>query len=311
MNRIAGRIGIDVGGTKIAGVVMDEAGRELETRRIPTPRGDYEGVVRAIAAMVDELAGAVGGSVTVGIGMPGSVSPLTGLVQNANSTWINSRPFQQDLEAATGQPVRLANDANCLALSEAFDGAGRGAGSVFGVILGTGCGGSLVVNGMLVEGRHSIGGEWGHNPLPWLQDCERPGPACWCGRHGCIETWVSGPALARDHLAATGEALDAEDIARRATAGDAGAKASLDRHLDRTGRGLAHVINIVDPHVIVIGGGLVDLPGLVERLPAAIAPHVFADAVDIQVRAAQHGPASGVRGAARLWDAPRTERSPS
>ncbi|MEE4239208.1 MAG: ROK family protein [Anderseniella sp.] len=311
MNRIAGRIGIDVGGTKIAGVVMDEAGRELETRRIPTPRGDYEGVVRAIAAMVDELAGAVGGSVTVGIGMPGSVSPLTGLVQNANSTWINSRPFQQDLEAATGQPVRLANDANCLALSEAFDGAGRGAGSVFGVILGTGCGGSLVVNGMLVEGRHSIGGEWGHNPLPWLQDCERPGPACWCGRHGCMETWVSGPALARDHLAATGEALDAEDIARRATAGDAGAKASLDRHLDRTGRGLAHVINIVDPHVIVIGGGLVDLPGLVERLPAAIAPHVFADAVDIQVRAAQHGPASGVRGAARLWDAPRTERSPS
>jgi fructokinase len=311
MNRIAGRIGIDVGGTKIAGVVMDEAGRELETRRILTPRGDYEGVVRAIAAMVDELAGAVGGSVTVGIGMPGSVSPLTGLVQNANSTWINSRPFQQDLEAATGQPVRLANDANCLALSEAFDGAGRGAGSVFGVILGTGCGGSLVVNGMLVEGRHSIGGEWGHNPLPWLQDCERPGPACWCGRHGCIETWVSGPALARDHLAATGEALDAEDIARRATAGDAGAKASLDRHLDRTGRGLAHVINIVDPHVIVIGGGLVDLPGLVERLPAAIAPHVFADAVDIQVRAAQHGPASGVRGAARLWDAPRTERSPS
>ncbi len=311
MNRIAGRIGIDVGGTKIAGVVMDEAGRELETRRIPTPRGDYEGVVRAIAAMVDELAGAVGGSVTVGIGMPGSVSPLTGLVQNANSTWINSRPFQQDLEAATGQPVRLANDANCLALSEAFDGAGRGAGSVFGVILGTGCGGSLVVNGMLVEGRHSIGGEWGHNPLPWLQDCECPGPTCWCGRHGCIETWVSGPALARDHLAATGEALDAEDIARRATAGDAGAKASLDRHLDRTGRGLAHVINIVDPHVIVIGGGLVDLPGLVERLPAAIAPHVFADAVDIQVRAAQHGPASGVRGAARLWDAPRTERSPS
>lgn len=302
MNRIAGRIGIDVGGTKIAGALLSDVGKELGTRRMPTPRGDYDGVVRAIAAMVEDLAKAAGCPVTVGIGMPGSVSPLTGLVQNANSTWINARPFQRDLETAIGQPVRLANDANCLVLSEAFDGAGKGAGSVFGVILGTGCGGSLVVNGMLVQGRHSIGGEWGHNPLPWAKDIERPGPACWCGRHGCIETWISGPGLARDHEATTGEALAGEEVAARALAGDGTAKATLDRHLDRTARGLAHVINIVDPEVIVIGGGLLDLPGLIERLPAAIAPHVFADAVDIQVRAAQHGPASGVRGAARLWD---------
>lgn len=302
MSRVAGRIGIDVGGTKIAGVLMDTAGLEVESRRVATPRGDYDGVVRVIAAMVKDLAGVAGGPVTVGIGMPGSVSPLTGLVQNANSTWINARPFQRDLESAIGQPVRLANDANCLALSEAFDGAGHGARSLFGVILGTGCGGSLVVNRTLVQGRHSIGGEWGHNPLPWPRDDEHPGPACWCGRHGCLETWISGPALARDHLAVTGEALEVEDIAAHAQAGDAGAQASLDRHLDRTARGLAHVINITDPDVIVIGGGLVDLPGLVERLPATIAPHVFADAVDIQVRAAQHGAASGVRGAARLWD---------
>jgi fructokinase len=302
MSRAAGRIGIDVGGTKIAGVLMDSGGLEVESRRVATPRGDYDGVIRVIATMVKELAAAAAGPVTVGIGMPGSVSPLTGLVQNANSTWINARPFQRDLDAAIGQPVRLANDANCLALSEAFDGAGQGARSLFGVILGTGCGGSLVVNGMLVQGRHSIGGEWGHNPLPWPREDEQPGPACWCGRRGCLETWVSGPALARDHLAVTGETLEAEAIAARVLAGDAGAQASLDRHLERVGRGLAHVINITDPDVIVIGGGLVDLPGLVERLPAAIAPHVFADAVDIQVRAAQHGAASGVRGAARLWD---------
>jgi fructokinase len=194
------------------------------------------------------------------------------------------------------------NDANCFALSEATDGAGQDHAVVFGVILGTGCGGSLVVNGMLVQGRHSIGGEWGHNPLPWPREDEQPGPACWCGRRGCLETWISGPALARDHLANTGETLEAEAIAAKVLAGDAGAQASLDRHLERAARGLAHVINISDPDVIVIGGGLVDLPGLVERLPAAIAPHVFADAVDIQVRAAQHGAASGVRGAARLWD---------
>jgi fructokinase len=296
------RIGIDLGGTKIAGVLMDAAGRELRSLREPTPRGDYAGVIRVISTMVSSLAGTAGSPVTVGVGIPGSVSPITGLVQNANSTWINGKSFQNDLETALGRPVRLANDANCLALSEARDGAGTDAASVFGVILGTGCGGGLIVNGQLIGGRHSVGGEWGHNPLPWAHDDELPAPECWCGGRGCMETWVSGPALARDHAAITGEALTGEEIASRGQAGDAAAQATLDRHLDRTARGLAHVVNVVDPEVIVIGGGLVDLPGLVERLPAAIAPYVFADAVDIKVKAANHGPASGVRGAARLWD---------
>jgi fructokinase len=305
------RIGIDIGGTKIAGVLMDDAGIELASAREPTPRGDYAGVIDTVAAMVSRLATRAGGPVTVGIGMPGSVSPLTGLVQNANSTWINGKAFQSDLETALAMPVRLANDANCLALSEALDGAGTGAESVFGVILGTGCGGGLVVHGRLMAGPHGVGGEWGHNPLPWAHADEHPGPECWCGRRGCMETWVSGPALARDHQAMTGEARSSEDIATRAQAGDAAAQATLDRHLDRTARGLAHVVNIVDPEVIVIGGGLVDLPGLVGRLPAAIAPYVFADAVDIKVKAAHHGPISGVRGAARLWDDERQQEAAS
>lgn len=299
------RIGIDIGGTKIAGVLMDATGHELRSLRKPTPRGDYDGVIEVVSAMVAGLTSTAAWPVSIGIGMPGSVSPVTGLVQNANSTWINSRSFQRDLEAVLGHPVRLANDANCLALSEAHDGAATGADAVFGVILGTGCGGGLVIHGRLVTGPNAVGGEWGHNPLPWAREDEHPGHECWCGRRGCIETWVSGPALARDHAAVTGEALSGEDITSRALTGDAAAQATLDRHLDRTARALAHVVNIIDPDVIVIGGGLVGLPGLVERLPAAIAPHVFAVAVDITVKAAHHGPASGVRGAARLWDVQR------
>jgi fructokinase len=301
------RVGIDLGGTKIAGMAFDAQDNVVAQARQPTPREDYAATIACISAMVAELAGS--SDHTVGIGIPGSVSSLTGQVQNANSTWINGKPFHQDLEAVLGGPVRLANDANCLALSEAADGAGASAHSVFAVILGTGCGGGFVLNGGLNAGPHAIGGEWGHNPLPWPNEGEHPGPNCWCGKHGCLETWIAGPSLARDHLDVTGKTLSPEDIADQAKSGDQDAQATLDRHLDRTARGLAHVVNLLDPEIIVIGGGLVALPGLVDRLPGAIARHVFADAVDIKVAAAHHGPASGVRGAARLWDEPQSCRS--
>ena len=296
------RIGIDLGGTKIAGIAIGDGDKVLAVAEVPTPRGDYARSISVISAMINELADtAKADDYSVGIGMPGSVSPVTGKVQNANSTWINGQDFQGDLETALNRSVRLANDANCLAVSESYDGAGQGATSVFGVILGTGCGGGLVINGTTVSGRHCIGGEWGHNPLPWAKSCELPGPACWCGRTGCLETWLSGPALSHDHYARTGTQLPAEEIGAKAEAGYGDAIATLARHLDRCGRGLAHVINILDPDIIVLGGGLSGLYGLVDRLPAAIAPYVFADAVDIRVKAAMHGPASGVRGAARLW----------
>lgn len=295
-------IGIDLGGTKIAGIAIDDNDEVLAVARIPTPRGDYDGSILAIRAMVNELAEtAKSKDYSVGIGIPGSVSPLTGKVQNANSTWINGRYFQQDIELALGCCVRLANDANCLAISEAYDGAGLDSASVFGVILGTGCGGGLVINNAAIAGRHCIGGEWGHNPLPWAQGAELPGPLCWCGRYGCLETWLSGPALSNDHFAWTGDRLSAEEIGFNASGGDVAALATLDRHLDRCGRGLATVINIFDPEIVVMGGGLSGLNGLVSRLPGAIGSYVFADAADIRVKAARHGPESGVRGAARLW----------
>jgi len=296
------RIGIDLGGTKIAGIAIGDNEEVLAVARIPTPRGDYSGSISAIRAMVHELAEtAKTTSYTVGVGIPGSVSPLTGKVQNANSTWINGQYFQKDIELALECSVRLANDANCLAVSEAYDGAGCDATSVFGVILGTGCGGGLVINDAAISGRHCIGGEWGHNPLPWAHGSELPGHLCWCGRHGCLETWLSGPALSNDHLAWTGDHMPAEEIGFNASMGDLDAMATLDRHLDRCGRGLAHVINIFDPEIVVIGGGLSGLNGLVDRLPDAIAAYVFADVADIRVKAARHGPESGVRGAARLW----------
>ena len=298
------RIGIDLGGTKIAGIAISPEDEVLAVARIPTPRGDYTGSISAICAMVEELAETAGTSkYTVGIGIPGSVSPLTGRVQNANSTWINGQHFQNDIESALGSDVRLANDANCLAVSEAHDGAGSDASSVFGVILGTGCGGGLVIDKVALAGRHNIGGEWGHNPLPWARESEVPGPLCWCGRYGCLETWLSGPALSNDHLVWTGVEKPAEEIGFDAGNGDAAAIATLDRHLDRCARGLAHVINIFDPDIVVVGGGLSGLYGLVERLPQAIASYMFAPAASVRVEAARHGPESGVRGAARLWTA--------
>ena len=303
--RNALRIGVDLGGTKIAAVVLDAEGRERFAHRIPTPKGDYEATLRSIAALVLEAerkCGLPAGGARVGIGMPGSISPVTGKVQNANSVVLNGRFFREDLEKMLGRPVRLANDANCLALSEATDGAAAGARTVFAVILGTGCGGGLVVDGRILSGLNRAGGEWGHNPLPWADPEETPGPLCWCGRRGCLETWISGSGLQRDFEELAGRSLAGEEIVAMAEAGDALAEAALERHADRLARGLAHVVNIFDPEVIVLGGGLSGLSHLYQVVPALMERHVFADAPQINLRPPVHGDASGVRGAARLWD---------
>ncbi|MDP1569181.1 MAG: ROK family protein [Vicinamibacterales bacterium] len=295
------RIGIDLGGTKIEAVALDEAGRVLVQRRVPSPRGDYAQTIEAIAAIVAEVEREAGGTGTVGVGMPGVVSPVTGLVKNANSTWLIGRAFDVDLAARLGRPVRVTNDANAFALSEAVDGAAAGAEVVFGVILGTGVGGGLVVGGRVITGANAIAGEWGHNPLPWPEDGERPGPACYCGRAGCIETWLSGPGLARDFAAHGGAALSAFEIGGAAEAGDPRARAALDRYAARLARALAHVINLIDPDVIVLGGGVSNLASLPDAVTARWAPWVFSDEVRTRLVRAAHGDASGVRGAAWLW----------
>lgn len=298
------RIGIDLGGTKIAAVAMDARGAVIADARRPAPRGNYCETIDALAAIVAELEARTGvQSAKVGIGMPGSVAPRSGLVQNANSTWLNGQPLAADLTERLGARVRLANDANCFALSEAVDGAGSGAGRVLGVILGTGAGSGFIVDRRVMDGPRGIGGEWGHNPLPWPTDGEWPGPSCWCGRRGCMETWVSGPALARDHARATGEDADAEAIAAGAAQGDEAALATLDRHVDRLARGLATVVNVLDPDLIVLGGGLSKLVHLYERLPARMATHIFGEDAQVQVVPPRWGDASGVRGAAWLWPA--------
>ncbi len=294
------RIGIDLGGTKIEILALDDHGREVFRRRVPTPREDYDGTVRAIVGLVDAVEAALGPA-SVGIGIPGAVSPLTGLVKNANSVWLIGRPLADDLARALNRRVRLANDANCFALSEAVDGAAAGAGVVFGVIIGTGTGGGLVVEGRVLTGANAIAGEWGHNPLPWPDDAERPGPPCYCGRRGCIETFLSGPGLARDHEAAAGEALAAPDIVERAARGDARAQATLARYDRRLAKALASVVNIVDPDVIVLGGGLSQLDRLYHRVPALWGEYVFSDGVTTRLVPPRHGDASGVRGAAWLW----------
>lgn len=296
------RIGIDLGGTKIAGIALAPDGITRAEARVPTPRGDYAGTVEAVAGLVARLeaeAGRTGAS--VGVGMPGAVSRRTGLVKNANSVWLNDRPFAEDLAARLGRPVRVENDANCLAVSEAVDGAGAGLEIVWAVILGTGVGSGIAVRGRALTGRNAIAGEWGHNPLPRPGDDERPGPACYCGRTGCVETWLSGPGLAADHLSRTGETRTGEQIVAAAQDGDARAEATMARYLDRLGRAVAGVVNVLDPDAIVIGGGLSRVASVVSALPTSIAPHVFSDAFDTPVRASLHGDASGVRGAAWLW----------
>jgi fructokinase len=291
------RIGVDLGGTKIEALILAPDGAEAARRRIATPRGDYAGTVRAVADLVHGLEAEAGVTGTpVGVAIPGAISPATGLIKNANSTWLIGRPFDADLAAALGRPVRLENDANCLALSEASDGAGAGQGVVFAAILGTGVGGGLALGGRPHGGRNRIAGEWGHNPLPWPADAERPGPACYCGKAGCIETFLSGPGLARDAGHETGEAA-----AAAADAGDAGAAAALARYEDRLARALATVINLLDPDVVVLGGGLSKLARLYRNVPACWGRYVFSDALDTPLLPAAHGDASGVRGAAWLW----------
>jgi fructokinase len=301
------RIGIDLGGTKIEGIALADDGRVLDRRRIAAPRGNYDDTIRAVADLVAAIESACRAEAAkwpaakVGVGVPGAISPATGLIKNANSTWLIGRPLSADLTQAIGKPVRLANDANCFALSEATDGAAAGAAVVFGVIIGTGTGGGLVVNGQLVIGANAIAGEWGHNPLPAPDDDERPGPPCYCGRSGCIETFLSGPALARDHLALGGDDVSAVEIASRAEQGDARASACLDRYERRFASAIASIINVIDPDAIVLGGGLSNMTRLYDRVPKLWGAYVFSDRVDTRLVRARHGDASGVRGAAWLW----------
>jgi len=302
MSKVALRIGIDLGGTKIAACALD-GDHEIDRRRVPTPKGDYPATVEALCALVESVERDVGRRGTVGVGHPGSVSPRTGLHRNANSTCLNGHDLHGDIARRLGREVRCANDADCLALSEAADGAGAGAGCVFAVILGTGVGGGVVVDGRILSGPNRIGGEWGHNPMPGETDAELRARPCYCGKSGCIEQFLSGPAIESEYVRAAGRAIPLADIAAQAS--DVHACATIDRMIDRLGRALAAVCNIIDPDVIVLGGGVSNIPDLYARLPAAIAAHVFGDAFATPVRQARFGDASGVRGAARLWDAPR------
>jgi len=294
------RIGIDLGGTKIEGIVLERDGRIAWRERVPTPAGDYRATIEAVATLVLRLEQQRGARCSIGIGTPGALSPQTGRLRNANSTCLNDRALDRDIAARLGRPVRIANDANCFALSEARDGAARGATSVFGVIVGTGTGGGIVIDGRLLDGPNAIAGEWGHNPLPWPSDAERPGPACYCGKRGCIETFLSGPGLARDY-AASGATLSPVEIVQRAAAGEPAANDCLQRYEDRMARSLATVINILDPQVIVLGGGLSQIGRLYENVPRMWGRYVFSDVVRTRLLAPRHGDSSGVRGAAWLW----------
>ena len=302
MSRTDGpRIGIDLGGTKIEAVLMDPAGEILRRERVPTPRDDYRVTIETILQLVEQFERDLGAPATVGIGTPGAISPATGLVKNANSVWLNGKPLLHDLQRELNREVRMANDADCFALSEAIDGAGRDAEIVFGVILGTGVGGGIVVGRRLLAGPNAIAGEWGHNGLPWPRDEERPGPPCYCGLTGCIETFLSGPGLERDHAAVVGASLSGAEIVAAAEQGDAQADAAMQRYEQRLARALAAVINIVDPHVIVLGGGLSQVLRLYENVPSLWEPFVFSDRVDTRLVPPVHGDSGGVRGAAWLW----------
>ena len=294
------RIGVDLGGTKIEVIALTDEGRELVRRRMLTPAGDYVATLRAVAELVRTIDHGLREPSSVGIGMPGAISPATGLLKNANSTCLNGRPVQQDLEALLGRDVRIANDANCFTLSEATDGAARDDEIVFGVILGTGVGGGIAVSKQLLIGANAIAGEWGHNPVPLPRGQDLPLPDCYCGRQGCIETYLSGPGMAARHAAATGIVLSPPDIVARAAAGDAGAESSLQRYEDRLARSLANVINIVDPDAIVLGGGMSNIDRLYTNVPRHWQRYVFSDRVDTKLARNHHGDSSGVRGAAWL-----------
>jgi len=297
------RIGVDFGGTKIEAAVVGDDGAFLTRRREPNP-GGYDAAIATVGRLIAAVEAETGASGPVGVATPGSLSPVSGLMRNANSTWLNGRAFGRDLEQALGRPVRLANDANCLALSEAVDGAAAGKAVVFAIIVGTGCGGGVTVDGRLVEGVGGVAGEWGHTSLPWPSGEEAPGPACWCGQRGCLETWVSGTGLQRDHAARTGQTLTAEAIVAAARAGEGEARRSLDLCIDRLGRAIAMVVNLIDPDVFVLGGGLSNVDELYETLPPIVQRHAFTDAWQGVIVPARWGDSSGVRGAARLWPSP-------
>ena len=295
------RIGVDLGGTKIEAAAIDAGGAIRERHRVATPTGDYAGTIQAVVGLVRGIESALSTRMTVGVGIPGTLTARTGLVKNANSTWPIGKPLGRDLETALGRPVRLANDANCFALSEASDGAASGYDSVFGVILGTGVGGGVVIAGRIVAGANSIAGEWGHNPLPWPRRDELPGRRCYCGQSGCIETFLSGPGLAADHRHHGGGDLDGARIVAGAAAGDATCRATLDRYTERLARALASVINILDPGAIVLGGGLSAIAELYDAVPRLWGRYVFSDEVVTRLLPPRHGDSSGVRGAAWLW----------
>ena len=294
------RIGLDLGGTKTEIIALDAAGSELLRRRVPSPRDDYAATLSNIVRLVREAEAQLGARGTVGIGTPGAISPATGLLRNSNSTWLNGKPLLHDLIERLERDVRVENDANCFALSEAIDGAGCGHRVVFGVILGTGVGGGIVVDRTLLGGPNRIAGEWGHNPLPWPGDAERPGPACYCGKRGCIETFLSGPGFVRDHGAATGVVLEATEIVGAARQGEVCSLASVERYEQRLARALAHVINILDPDAIVLGGGMSNVARWYETVPRLWQEWVFSERVDTPLLRNRHGDSSGVRGAAWL-----------
>ena len=302
------RIGIDLGGTKTEAAAMTASGEIVARRRVPTPRGTYQDTVDAIVGLVRGLENELGATGTVGVATPGAISPASGLIKNANSTDLIGHALDVDLAAALGRPVRISNDANCFALSEAVDGAGRDCDVVFGVIIGTGTGGGVVVHGQILTGPNAIAGEWGHNPLPWPQQGEWPGPRCYCGRNGCVEAFLSGPGLSRDFLEHSGEVADAPGIVSRAEAGEDAAEACMQRYEDRMARALAHVVNILDPDVIVLGGGLSNISRLYDNVPKLWGGYVFSDRVDTKLRPPVHGDSGGVRGAAWLW--PNTATRP-
>jgi len=296
------KIGIDLGGTKIEIVALDENNGELLRRRIATPQGDYRTILSTIAQLIKTAERKLGERGTIGIGTPGTTSLTTGLLRNSNSTCLNGKPFYDDLQRMLVRPIRMDNDASCFALSEATDGAAAGKNIVFGVIVGTGTGGGIVVRGKTITGANAIAGEWGHNPLPWPRDDEFPGPGCYCGKNGCIETYLSGPGISNDHLRATGTRLNAETLWIEASRGDKACEETMQRYEDRMARSLAHVINILDPDIIVLGGGMSNIQCLYEDIPRLWGKYVFSDRMDTLLVPPKHGDASGVRGAAMLWE---------
>jgi fructokinase len=296
------RLGIDLGGSKIEIIVLTDEGSQLLRRRISTPQNDYEAVLQAIVSLITSVEQELDKHGTVGIGTPGAISRATGLLKNSNSVVLNGRPFKADIERRLNRSIRVNNDANCFALSEATDGAASGANVVFGVIVGTGTGAGIVVNGHVLKGTNAIAGEWGHNPLPWPRDDERPGPGCYCGRRGCIETFLSGPGMVNDHYQVTRQRLTPEAVVDLAAQGDNRAEATLKRYEARMARSLAHIINILDPDVIVLGGGMSNLTRLYQNVPALWGQYVFSDEVNTRFVAPLYGDSSGVRGAAWLWE---------